>query len=401
MALGLCSGVFVALLVVGCGQDDSSDVDAGQAPADQQLITDRRDPVVVSASDQLFVYGGLPPIPEGESPRTQMQPLGDAFLLDVGSGEVVALPDPPFEAPLSAGAVALAVGNEVVLLGPLCERPIQDTDGRCEPGTYRAAVLSVPERRWRDIEVPAELEVFENALRMGVGVSTGGQAIFLLGSRFNFEAPPDLQLWAYSAAGGDVLERLPDPGVRIEDACVAGDTLVVVTDQAEGHDGELIDEDQPQPPGGALRFFDPSLRLLSLAEADRQWVATDPADVPSYAAESQVTCSDSLALIDDGGGSGLALRNVTATGEGEWQRPPPNPSGGVFTDILSAGETFVFVEYNGTGVVSYDAAAGRWEEQPALSTALEEPVLVGDRLVGWPIEGEADEPAIAATIETN
>ena len=52
------------------------------------------------------------------------------------------MPEPPFPAGLTAPAAGVFSGDEVVLVGQLCEAPIpEDPVGLCEPGTYAAAAF--------------------------------------------------------------------------------------------------------------------------------------------------------------------------------------------------------------------------------------------------------------------
>lgn len=166
------------------------------------------------------------------------------------------------------------MGDEVVLVGGLCDRPVyapDDASSDCEPGTYAGARYSLSADEWRPIALPDELGAVENGFNHAVGASADGRAIFLLGNRnrrpgsaLDEPRPPGEGFWAYDPEA-DRWTSLPRPDVSVEGACQAGNTLVVVTSQGPGG------EDVAVRPSEVFDGLDPDRdRAVSLRLLDRR-----------------------------------------------------------------------------------------------------------------------------------
>ncbi len=280
---------------------------------------DRGSPALAWVGDRLFVYGGTPVPGESESVRT-VEPLNDAALIDPDDGRVDVLPEPPFERPMRTQPAALAVDDEVLVIGQLCRESDSESRG-CEPGAYRAAVYSEPDDEWREVELPGRLERITNGQSEPVGVTSDGRAVVVLGAQDEgFGALVTRELWVYSLED-DEWEPLPSPGALIEGACLAGDGVVVGSGLLAATADDAVGDVEPTDPD-ALALAGPALRILALDGEARVWFPTAAAGVLPTGDVASMACGDDLVLVDDGTG----VKRVFDLGPGGgWRESAPQP----------------------------------------------------------------------------
>jgi len=368
--LGLAAGVlWVSIGVLRGDPDDDWD--------------ERASPALAWVGDRLFVYGGNPVPGESESVRT-LEPLNDAALIDPDDGRVDVLPDPPFERPLRGSPAALAVDDEVLVVGQLCREPPEGAERACSGGAYRAAVYSVAEDDWREVELPGRLERISNGQSVPVGVTSDGHAVVILGPQDGFGALAGRQLWVYSLAD-DEWEPLPTPGALIEGACLADDAVVVgsglLAETADDAVGDVVPTDPAQ-----LALAGPTLQVLSLAADSRVWFPTPAAGVLPTGDTASMTCGDERVLVDDGTG----VKRIFELGPGGgWVASAPQPDDTVHDAHLWTGEEFLFLAPN-TPTLAYDPEDDSWRGIEGSAATSARSVWTGDSVVGWP--GRSDLP---------
>ncbi len=329
----------------------------------------RGSPALAWTGERLFVYGGNP-VPSGSESAAEVEPLDDAALIDPVSGDIDRLPDPPFSRPLRVQPAAVTVGDEVVLVGQACREPEDDVERACAPGAYRAAVYSIPDDEWREVELPTPLQAITNGLSEPVGATSDGRAVLLLGPRGGFGAFVNRDVWTYDPAE-DVWEALPPPGTLVEGACLADDAVVVGS-------GLLPDTSV----GG------PTLRVLALNGEARVWFPTEPAGVVPTGEIASMTCGDDLVLFDDGEDM-LEVFDLGA--EGGWREPAPPPVDDVHAFRLWADSEFLFLDADAP-TLAYDPEDDSWRGIEGSSPTGLRSVWTGEAVVGWP--GRTDAPVM-------
>jgi hypothetical protein len=342
-----------ALGVAACGPGEPDRAEPGSTE-----WAPRADAAVAHVGSFLFAYGGLPAGPEDASPAHQVRPLGDAALLNTVNDELRVLPDPPLGS-LGAPAEAVGMPGAVMVLGVGCDVPGDEEEGPegCEPGTYDAAVYSVDDDAWREVELPEAVRNLERAWPEALGTTTDGRPVFLLDHRTS------RQIWVYDPARDD-WTKVADPGVGLVDACLAGDTLVVAAGR--------------------------TVRTTDLAAADGGW-ATSP-ETPGRVRD-QAACGYHEVLLHDAGQSPVVLSVEDGATAGDWQRPAAPAPDGVFLDVLWTGHYFLFVEYLGTGVAGYHPGLDLWIDPPVtLAEPVSDPLWAGDRVVGWSVDRLSTRP---------
>lgn len=340
----------------------------------------RGSPALAWTGERLFVYGGNPVPSERESVRT-VEPLNDAALIDPANGDVDQLPDPPFDRPLRLTPAAVAVDDEVVVVGQVCRETDHD-DRACDAGAYRGAVYSVTDDDWREIDLPNRLKQISNGQSSAVGTTSDGRAVLALGARSGFGAIANREIWTYSPAD-DEWEQVPPPGSLIEGVCMAGDAVVVgsglLPRTAAGDAGAPVTPTEPAAGG-------PSLAVLALDGDARVWIPTGPAGVLPTADQASITCGDELVLVD---GGAEALRVFDLGVDGGWRTPAPRPGDDVHASRLWTGEEFLFLDANAP-TLGYDPVADTWRGIENSAPTGRRSVWTGDSVVGWP--GRTDTP---------
>ena len=326
----------------------------------------RGSPALAWTGDQLFVYGGNPVPRDTETVRSS-EPLGNAALIDPASGDVATLPDAPFDRALAVAPAAVPVGDEVFVVGAVC-REAEDDRG-CPAGGYRAAVYSIPDDEWREVEVPDQLKMISNGQSEAVGSTSDGRAVVVLGSREGFGAVANRQIWTYSPAE-DEWEMIPAPGGLIEAVCLAGDVVVVGS-------GLL-----PETAAGVA----PVLRVRALDGEASGWIATEPADASPVGEAANLTCGEDLVLFDDG----ETVRQIFDFGPGGgWRAAAEAPGDDTHASRIWTGEEFLFLDPTAP-TLAYDPEADTWRGIEGSAPSGVNPVWTGDAVVAWP--GRTDEP---------
>lgn len=311
--IGLATVIALLLVVASCGDDSDGEVStAGQSISADQAISDmldRRGHATAWVEGSLFVYGGQ---------ALSQAPSGDAALIDLANGVVSPLPAAPVPASLHNPA-AVTEGSEVFVIGEPCAttvEPGEESDPTpettCEPGGVGAAVYSSSEQAWRTIDVPGEMEdaVARGAL-VGeiIGVTTDGRVVLEIYVE-PFGAVDGSAFWTYSLSD-DEWVHLDSPGVEGDDACLATDSLVVSSSQAQGDAAEVT--------GVALR-------VLDLSEAAPEW-EVGPTLGRTLSIGPKVDCGDTFALsysFEDTGW--LVLRsNLGELVSASWLEQPSLP----------------------------------------------------------------------------
>ncbi len=356
----------VAMVVLAtCG---GGPTDGETAASDVGGILGRRFPAAVGTPAGLFLYGGS----EG------VDPLGGAALVDPVTGAEAALPEPPFEVPLAAHSVAAYSGTQVFVLGELCAATVEidDTTSGCEPGGLAAAVYSPAEQSWRSVGIPEELVAATDRERPWVsqlrGVTDDGLIVLdliLEGDRAAGQAP----FWTFDPAT-DEWVHLDDPGVVVDDACVAGDRLVV----------------NSSVPGENLVATDVSLSVLSLDD-DAEWEQGPALDEVIWSYAPKMGCGDDFAVVYESEaqvGEDAELRAASfLTGTdpalgSDWMPLPdlgPTLPG---VDVWT-GQRLAIFGFGG-GAVALDRTTDEWvplADAPSVTADLDPPVVVGDLLV--------------------
>ena len=332
---------------------------------------DRASPAMAWTGDQLFVFGGNAVPGESEDVRT-LEPLNDAALIDPETDEVDVVPDPPFERPLRTQPAVVAMGDDVLVVGQACRET--DSDERaCDPGAYRAALYSVPDRAWHDIRLPGQLERITNGQSEAVGTTSDGRAVVALGARDGFGALANRELWTYSP-DGDEWEQLPTTGSFVEGACLAGDAVVVGSGILAETEGQVVAA--------------PTLYVMDLSSDTRVWFPTEPADVVPTGDTVSMTCGDDLVLVDDG----TPVKQVFDLGPGGgWREAAEQPGDDVHTGHLWTGDEFLFLD-PGSPTLAYDPEADSWRGIEGAAPTGVRSVWTGEEVIGWP--GRTDEPVV-------
>jgi hypothetical protein len=330
---------------------------------------DRGQPALAWTGGQLFVFGGNPVPDDSEDVRT-LEPLNDAALIDPETDDVDVLPDPPFERPLRTQPAAVAVGDDVLVVGQVC-RETENEDRACDGGAYKAALYLGAERAWEPVELPSHLERISNGQAEPVGTTSDGRAVVILGARDGFGALANRELWTYSPEE-DEWEQLPTPESFIEGACLADDAVVVGSG--------LLAETAGATGAG------PTLQVMDLNAETRAWFPTAPAAVVPTGDTAAMTCGDDLVLVDDG----TPVKQVFELGPGGgWRAAAEQPGDDVHTGHLWTGEEFLFLD-PGSPTLAYDPEADSWRGIEGSAPTAGDSVWTGDLVIGWP--GRTDLP---------
>lgn len=280
------------------------------APAVALLIRDgaSNQPLVSSSQELPFSLNGLIPTPDsfpgrlypatawngerlfvggGERYRDDgsIELVGDAALIQ-SDGTTDRLPDLPV-GPLFEPAAA-AVGDKVVVLGPVCDGLMQPSGGEtpgCKSASYGGALLNVPSGEWQVLELPTALvgtggfEPGGYRVTRSLGVTGDGRAVFAVGEKFNE------RFWTYDANSGE-WESISQTGDRPDQYCLAGDILTVVTMRYDNAGNVLEDNpfrDGPQrrtdlTPTSADGYVQPRVLTLDLSDRSAAWSVPSQGD---------------------------------------------------------------------------------------------------------------------------
>ncbi|MFA5882830.1 MAG: hypothetical protein WDA60_03170 [Acidimicrobiia bacterium] len=337
-------------------------------------------PTVVWTGSRLFVYGGLN--------RGRSHFLDDAALVDVRTGDVDALPNPPFPQPLGA-RTAVAVDGSVVLIGTLCGgTPDMDDIATCRPGTYAGAVFDESERAWRALTLPNSMARAPVSGIVGVGATSDGRAVFAVGNDAHSGVETAVaEFWTYRVAG-DAWEQIPGPGATAVRVCMAQDELVVFT--------------PTYLPSGA--GFDASIAVRNLVQ-DPDWqrgssrVIDPPMDDGSFG----LFCVGGRAAVVstiDSLGTTFLYDPTTDT----WAAAPAAPVQQFVGWRIPAGSRLLYLAAEPVAGVNLalDATTGVWSTLDGLPRGIENGIWNGDAVVGYagpPRRGAAGDPLTADALQ--
>ena len=316
----------------------------------------------------LLVFGGTPP--EGGSRLAE-----SATLVDVASGDIEALPLPPFPVGFF-GAALVAVDDTVVLVAGRCD-DAESEEEDCPPGTYVSATLSLEERSWTEVEIPDAL-ASTVGLYDAVGATSDGHAVFRLGTR------RDAEYWTYSVADR-VWAEVPSPGVRLDDACLAGDRLVVVN--ATLRSLEDVAPGEPYDHWEAV-----TLHVRDLADPDGEWQATPPNRtfrVPGRGLRPEVECTSEAVLVRDDDERHARRILEPDSIDDPWPETADPPELEFLPATIEAGNEIVFLGTDDGPLTAasptraYDPVLDRWRVLVGAPVGAEPLVWTGDSLVGY------------------
>jgi hypothetical protein len=373
----------MAVGLAACGADDDR-IDAGAPANDGYDFTAAVAPSVAWTGDRLFTYVGYQT--EGRS--------NVAGLVDPRTGSSELLPTPPFDLALQSPVASIVVGHSVLVVGGLCAEPQPDLQ-ECPPATYAAASLDLEDRTWATVRMPEPLAQ-AGGRREALGVLSDGRAVFRFGPH---DAP---SYWTFSAPN-QAWTEIPAPPDRSDDACLAGDTLVVVTAQFE--QGDSIVADDPIATGDYEGDFvandaddgyvRPALMLADLSSRDPAWHMTvretETFLIPAGIERPLVSCMEDAAMVHDGIRS-IAVVHSTDSGDVDsaWVHPPEPPRVGVFDHAVWTGTELIFLNQSSeqfeSGGPSQGYAPDRntWTDHPGLPLSTGAVVWTGDALAGFP-----------------
>jgi hypothetical protein len=358
--------------LAACGDAGGEDrVTVGQAPVESSadVLAGRYVASYAWVGDRILVYGGNEVLDGPGMPGI----VGSAALIDPRSGEAATVEAPPFEYPLEPGSNVMATaGSSVVLIGVLCaERLADETDG-CEPGDMVAAEYSIEERSWQEIGLPDALAGSQNLVGELLGVTSSDEVVFALrdgGHREADESPywtfdPDTDRWTPVQA----------PGVRVEDDCLAGDRLAVLTGSRVSGDTVVA---TPTETSSAGVLNDPEVQYLDLGTEGAEWEATSGARGSAYP-DKELVCGSDFVLLHDG--IGLEVLVTTLNAGAEWSNAPSTPSQHGFAKAVRTGDRVLLAGLNDGIGYSFSPTAAAWEEV-SFPPGAEDAIWTGDELI--------------------
>jgi hypothetical protein len=343
--VGVCLLVVAALLTIATiGSGDA--VDASAAPAVSASLgpprrlappvegtraipgfAPRTIPAVAVVDGALLVFGGSRPYAGGDPARPM---LDDGVLVAPDGRTARRVPEAPFRAPLYSPN-AVGVDGQAVVVGVQCARAFDEdsADPRCEPGTTAAAVLDLRDggAAWRSVDLPKDAIGDYQSGGRAVGASVGGEAVFHFpGGIYAFD--PARDRW----------RKLPAAGVdarTLRDACITGDTLVVVSK-------ETIETG----PAGSVAA--PVVHTLDLGSGGgwRRSVLADGTARNVGGMEitgliQVVSCAGDLVVVSQPGQ--LELTRAYSLVDRRWFTPPRAPRGVMAYTSVWTGDEVVFL----------------------------------------------------------
>lgn len=273
-----------SMVLVACGgsmrtsaEPGAHEARGGKAFVELKVpLSSRRDPLVVGAGRDVFVFGGF--VVTGGKTRS----LGDGAIHLARSGGWRPLPEWPFTKPLYHPS-GVWTGREVVVLGAPCGPTSPDTElARCDPGGVLAAAYSPAEDRWRRIDgvrQPDTAGIDGGYPLESTGLGWDGKhAVFSVSSQrpdprvFLLDPEAETSHWA--------------PAIdRIDATCVVGGQALAVRTGEVGPDGA---SSAPNP----VAVAEP-LRVYRLDAAGSAWtlVSETPKPASTGAMFERVVCS--------------------------------------------------------------------------------------------------------------
>jgi hypothetical protein len=392
----------VGALLVGCGQDESGSPKATGVPIPGVIATPdlpgRVSPAVVSAGPhELFVFGGQQPTAV-VSDRIVWR--NDGALVDTRSGKTDALPDPPFDPPLS-DPMTVKVDDEVVIVGRACAAHAapNENEDLCRPGTYSAAIFDVTAKEWRTIKLPRGLVTPRGGVR-ALGAASDHRVVF--------ELQPANEYWSYSTAKRSWTRLAPVIPNQVG-ACIADDQIVELTTTFEKN-GQPVPPDEPQQPGGVPNtmgpgdgWVGPTLHLFNLSSGTLTVSGPAPdAKYPPFE-NARMVCLDTDVVVTGSSTQGASWRRYDAT-TATWSPLPPAPANVFAPRPVWTGSELVLLPSGGgePNALALRIDTGQWRtiaHPPLLSTNA---VWDGTNVIGYaepqpvPSSGTAPLPVTVA-----
>jgi hypothetical protein len=289
----------------------------------------RSEPAVAWTGDRLFIYGGR----KGMDPGRFSQ---DGALLDVMTGETVALPDTSFAGPF-VSPTAVRAGNEVLVFGVECEgfSVPEDSDSvecEAESGKVTVATYDLDEGEWSTIPVPPDVaratasgSTFVTRWPRIAGVADQGAVVVDLGA----DAISGPDFWMITPATRQ-WRHLGSPG-RATNSCMIGNEVAVVTGKYENH-GRVVESDPSLSPGSSSHgpgdgWVQPTVQLLDITASDAQWHAGPTLTDVKYSLDPAIACMGNRVMVSAGLGGPNGPFRVYDTASRRWSTPPPTPGG--------------------------------------------------------------------------
>jgi hypothetical protein len=375
------------LLVAGAAVAATAALRSEPGPAYVKALSPRSYPAQAWTDRGLFVFGG-----SAAGKRDLTAYLNDGGLAPLSSRAIEVVPEAPF-GPLFE-PTAIQVGKSVLVLGPSCAAVYQTEGGEapgCEDGGYRAGTYDLASREWRPLDLPAPLSDFgpfaPGAYRItrALGVTSGGEAVFALGE------PLHEQFWVYSR-GSDRWAELPGSGVRPEDFCLTGDTLVVATAKYR-HGGKILDDSpmrtiKPGETGYGFAgdgYVEPQLALYDFGSARWQRSTAEPT-MTFKGTTPKIDCMGTQVLLSDQiDPTGLRTYSIAS---GAWSSPPTPPTPPAGGARVWTGSELVFLAFQPSGAsfgspTAFRPGTGTWRPLPGSPPLSRAALWSGSQIVGY------------------
>lgn len=173
------------------------------------------------------------------------------------------------------------------------------------------------------------------------GVTSDGQVVMGIYSP-GHRNPGDVPHWSFDADASR-WSQLPGSGVGVEDECLAGDRLVVVTG-TRVNGGAVVASPTDGSSSGLVN--DPELRLFDVRDPSAGWQATTAIDGHVYNTP-ELACGGDFALLHGGLGDDVLVAPVSPGST--WEVAPSPPSRQVFTASMWTGEDLLVLSDDGAG----------------------------------------------------
>jgi hypothetical protein len=334
----------------------------------------RMSPATTIIDGRLFVFGG--------SPSRSTRFRNDGILVAQDFSTVTHLPPAPFDPPLYSPH-AIPVGSDVVVYGTACGPNPGDEDGAdpvCRPGTTLAAAFDTTTMEWRRIEVPRRFRPQSSGRPAALGATSDGRVIFQHGIL------EEAELWSFDLSS-DRWSRLESPPVRIDQACMSGDTLVVQS-ASYRNNGTILEQD-PARLGSSSGYLGDGYVLPTIASRDltedTPWVKGPPgAEITFISGSPTVVCTGDSVFVHDGAFVGLSL--AYSLSSKRWTDPPAPPLSGYFGSAVWTGSELVLAGTTLNGpppTMAYSPSTNSWRVLEGVTQPERGLLWNGNAIVGY------------------
>jgi hypothetical protein len=268
------------------------------------------------------------------------------------------------------------VDHQIVVVGIACDVPDRtDTDSdepACVPGTTAAAVLDIRDGRaeWRKVELPSALAAGRMDGARGLGATSDGRAVFMTGRGTYWTFDPRTDAW----------RQIDGPGVQQKGACLAGDTLVVLSASAP----TTVDVGTVASPVIASRDLGRGGSWTSSPPGDGLITTVRGMEITGFSLG--LSCTDDGAAVTDSTGPELTRLYSLATRS--WSAPPvpPRVSTVLFVDTIWTGDELVFLPSDGDAGrpgLGYRPSTRAWRTLTGIPTWTRGAAWNGAAIVGY------------------